>query len=324
MTGAIVFVCLLFIFLLFILIRLQPLRRVIIYEYQRGLKYTKGRHVGTLDPGRYWILSAASSIVPVDIRPEFVTIQGQEVLSADGVTLKISLAAEFQVVDPYVAVNRNVNFRNATYLTLQMALREIVGEEKIDALLDNRAQISKKLLTLAAGKIAEFGVKLISADVKDIMFPGEMKKTFAQVVKARKEGQAALERSRGETAALRSLANAARIIDENPNLLHLRALQTLAESPGNTLVLGVPNGTVPIRSQGGKDNKAATPGPETEETVSRSEFRSIVSTRECFRTGARCAYSWKVNEYLNGSERESSGRGDELPPKLPTRGNDLN
>jgi hypothetical protein len=78
------------------------------------------------------------------------------------------------------------------------------------------------------------------------MFPGEMKKAFAQVVKAQKEGQAALERARGETAALRNLANAARMMDDNPNLLQLRALQSLADSGGNTLVFGVPNGTVPL------------------------------------------------------------------------------
>jgi regulator of protease activity HflC (stomatin/prohibitin superfamily) len=56
------------------------------------------------------------------------------------------------------------------------------------------------------------------------MFPGEMKKVFAQVVKAQKEGQAALEKARGESAALRSLVSAARTMDDNPNLLQLRAL----------------------------------------------------------------------------------------------------
>jgi regulator of protease activity HflC (stomatin/prohibitin superfamily) len=79
-------------------------------------------------------------------------------------------------------------------LTLQIAIREIISGEKIDVLLDNRAGISAKLMELALKKASEFGLTLISADVKDIMFPGEMKRVFAQVVKAQKEGQAALER----------------------------------------------------------------------------------------------------------------------------------
>jgi regulator of protease activity HflC (stomatin/prohibitin superfamily) len=242
--------------ILLVVVKVLPIKRVTIYEYQRGLKYTKGRYTGTLDPGQYWIISTLSSVVPVDVRPEFITIQGQDVLSADGVTLKVSLAAEFQVTNPNVAVNKNANFRTSLYLSLQMALREIVGKEKIDPLIDNRSSISGKLMELTSGKASELGLKLISADIKDIMFSGEMKKAFAHVVKAQKEGQASLERARGETAALRNLANAARTIDDNPSLLPLRALQTLAESSGNTLVFGVPSGAVPISRPG---EKGATP-----------------------------------------------------------------
>jgi regulator of protease activity HflC (stomatin/prohibitin superfamily) len=177
-----------------------------------------------LDPGQYWIITKFSSIVLIDVRPEFITIQGQDVLSADGVTLKASLAAEFQVTDPNIAINKNANFRTSLCLNLQMSLREIVGQAKIDTLLENRAGISTKLMELTSEKASELGLRLISADVKDTMLPGEMKKAFAQVVKAQKDGQAALERARGETAALRSLANATRTMDDNPNLLQLRAL----------------------------------------------------------------------------------------------------
>ena len=199
----------------------------------------------------------------MDIRPQFVTIPGQDVLSADGVTLKISLAAQFQVDDPNVAINKNTNFQNSLYLTLQMAVREIVGKEKIDTIMENRAAFSSTLTELTSAKATEFGLKLISADIKDIMFPGEMKKAFAQVVKAQKEGQAALEKARGETAALRSLANAARMIDDNPNLLQLRALQAFADSGGNTLVLGLPNGSIPLVNRGEKTS--APPRKESKE-----------------------------------------------------------
>jgi regulator of protease activity HflC (stomatin/prohibitin superfamily) len=242
--------------ILVVALRILRVKHVTVYEYQKALKYTKGRYKTTLDPGQYWISSFFSTIVPVDIRPEFITIQGQDVLSADGVTLKVSLAAEFQVADPNTAINKNVNFRTSLYLSLQMALREIVGKEKIDILLENRAGISGKLRELTSQKASELGLKLILADVKDIMFPGEMKKAFAQVVKAQKDGMAALERARGETAALRSLANAARTIDGNPNLLQLRALQALADSSGNTLVLGLPNGALPVIKQ---NEKSAAP-----------------------------------------------------------------
>ena len=254
--GEILWIVVLLLVIAAVFYKMLNLKRITIFEYQKGIKYSRGRFVGVLGPGQSWILPAFTSIVPVDVRPEFITIVGQDVLSADGVTLKVSLAAEFEIVDPNVAVNKNANFRSGLYLSLQMALREIVGSEKIDDLMQNRAAIGAKLMERCAAKAADFGVKLKLADVKDIMFPGEMKKAFSQVVKAQKDGQAALERARGETAALRNLANAARIMDDNPNLLQLRALQTFADSSNNTLVLGMPSGAVPIPTQNPKSSAA--------------------------------------------------------------------
>jgi regulator of protease activity HflC (stomatin/prohibitin superfamily) len=135
-----------------IAVRISPLKRVLVYEYQQALRYRKGRYMGTIGPGQYWIFARSSAIVPVDTHPEFITIQGQDVLSADGVTLKVSLAAQFQVADPHVAINKNANFRTSLYLSLQMALREIVGGEKIESILDNRAGISAKLMELTSEK----------------------------------------------------------------------------------------------------------------------------------------------------------------------------
>ena len=74
------------------------------------------------------------------------------------------------------------------------------------------------------------------------MFPGELKKIFTQVVQAQKEGMAALERARGEDAALRKLANTAKLLENNPNLLYLRFLETLETSQaGHKIVLELPS-----------------------------------------------------------------------------------
>ncbi len=240
--------------------KLWPFKRVVIYEHQKGLKYRRGRYVATLDAGRYWTLPNSISITVVDVRPEFISIPGQDVLSSDGVVLKISLAAEFEIADLHTAINKTANFRTALYLSLQMALRGIVATEKIDDLLQNRSTIGTKLMERTSAKAEEYGLKLKVADVKDMMFAGEMKKAFSQVVKAQKEGQAALERARGESAALRNLANAARLMDDNPNLLQLRALQGMAESQGNTLVLGLPNIGIPLNK--GKAKTVTTKSDE--------------------------------------------------------------
>lgn len=216
------------------------IKRITIFEYERGLKYAGGKFDIVLEPGQYWYMPFFVAIQKVDVRPRFASITGQEVLSSDGVTLKVSLAASFEIVDPNMAVNKINNFHEALYIELQLALREIVGASQIETVLDNRGELSDKLVEMTKDKVKEFGLRLISADVKDIMLPGKLKEIFARVVNARQEGLAALEKARGETAALRNLANAAKMIDTNPNLMQLRLVQTLGESSGNTLVLGVP------------------------------------------------------------------------------------
>jgi regulator of protease activity HflC (stomatin/prohibitin superfamily) len=168
--------------------------------------------------------------------------------------LKISLAAEFEVVDPAIAINKNANYHQAFYLTLQMAIRQFVGGQKAEALIESRTSMSEKIAEMTREKIAALGLHLISAEVKDVMLPGELRRTFAQIVKAQKEGQAAVERARGETAALRSLANAAKMAEDNPNLLQLRALQMMSESSGNTIMLGVAGG-VPVRNGGARTSR---------------------------------------------------------------------
>ncbi len=221
-------------------------RRITILEYERGLKYAKGKFTSVVGPGQYWYMPVFTIIQKLDVRPRFVSITGQEVLSADGVTLKVSLAANFEITDPNIAINKVMSFQEALYLELQLALREIIGAADIDTVLSGRDDISKKLKELTESKITDLGLKLISVDLKDIMFPGKLKEIFAQVVSAKKESMAALEKARGETAALRSLANAAKMMEGNPNLMQLRLVQALGEASGNTLILGMPPQSMPI------------------------------------------------------------------------------
>lgn len=219
--------------------------RVTIFEYERGLKYRKGKFVGVLGPGRHWIWAQSIVVNKIDVRPRFITISGQEVLSADSVTLKVSVTARYEIVDPNLAVNKIENVTEAFYAVVQLAIRDIIGSLKIDAILEQRAVLNQKLTELTVTKAEELGLKLQLIGIKDIMFPGELKKIFAQVVEAQKEGLAALERARGETAALRSMVNVAKVLEENPTILQLRALQ----SNGNTLVLGVSNSIVPVKEK---------------------------------------------------------------------------
>ena len=55
-------------------------RPVVVYEFERGLPYARGKFTGVLHPGLYWSVKHLSEVRKVDIRPVFESVAGQEVL----------------------------------------------------------------------------------------------------------------------------------------------------------------------------------------------------------------------------------------------------
>lgn len=234
---------------------------ITVFEYERGLRFSRGTLKGELGPGFYRYLRPYTSIVKVDTRPVTLAVNGQEVLTKDGVAVKASLTATYQVIEPTVAILQSENHVTALYTELQQALRTIVSTTEIEELLKQRSELGTELLKIAQANVSSFGTALQAVAVRDLTLPGDLKRIFAQVVKARQEGLAALERARGETAALRNLANAAQMVERNPHLLQLRLIQVAEQQTNSTFVVGVPQGTtLPIRD--GRDVSAITP-PES-------------------------------------------------------------
>src|SRR5262245_4676308 len=226
-------VLLVFVILFGLLAALARVTRTTVFEYERGLKFTKGRLKGEVGPGVYWHHAGATTIHRIDTRPSRVLIGGQEVLSADGVAIKTSISATVQIKDAQRAVMGSDNYHAAIHTELQLALRAMVSDVPIEELLQKRSDVGAQLKKNASPALAATGIELQDASHRDLTVAGELKKNFAQVVKAQQEGLAALEKARGETAALRNLANAASLIERNPSLMQLRALQVLGQQPGN-------------------------------------------------------------------------------------------
>lgn len=215
----------------------RTFQRVTVFEYQHALRFSRGRFVSALTPGSYWIFSPDTVIELIDARPRVVTVSGQEVLSADGVSLKVSLLLDYRVSDPQRATLEAADFEEALYAAAQSALREAIGERPMEEVLTARGELGARMRTQIDPSAEALGVELRGVSVKDIMFPGALKEVFAQTARAKQEAQAALERARGESAALRHLANASRLLESHPSLYPLRVLQSAAE--GGTLVVNM-------------------------------------------------------------------------------------
>ena len=222
-------------------------RRLAVADHECVLLYRHGRYVRRLDAGRHRLWGTGHAIHRVDLRKATLTLSGQEVLSADNVGLKISLALTWQITHPVKALHEVQNWHDSLYQIVQLALRSVIAAQTSETLLEKRMEIGAQLLAQAAPEAEKIGLTFSALAVKDVMLPGELKKLFSEVLKAKQEGLAALERARGETAALRNLVNAAKMLEGNPALQNLRLLQTMATAgqSGSTFVWGLSNGFVP-------------------------------------------------------------------------------
>ena len=218
-------------------------------EGQAGLLYHKGKFVRVLEAGRHAHWRRHIAIKWLDMRRAALLVAGQDVLTSDNVGLKLSLLVNYQIGDPVKAAHETQNWQGDIYNAAQLVLRAVVNGIAIETLLSQRLDISSQLLARMQPEAAKIGINVLAVEVKDVMFPADLKRAFAEVLKAKQEGQAALERARGESAALRNLANAARVLEGNPALMNLRLMQSLsaAQNAGNTLVLGMP-GFVPLKN----------------------------------------------------------------------------
>lgn len=217
------------------------MRRATVMAWQRVVRYERGRLVGVLEPGRHWLWRPAR-LVSVDMRHRTLTMPTQDVLTADGLSVRLSLAARWRVADPVPFVEAAESPEQSLYVQLQLALRAPVAATPLAELVADRGVVLSSVAESVRPVAASLGIEILQVAVRELAFPAELRAAFAEVVRARQEGAAALERARGEAAALRSLANTADLLGRHPELLRLRALQT-AEGRRASVVL---HGRLPV------------------------------------------------------------------------------
>lgn len=208
-----------------------------------GVLFLDGRYVETLTPGPYafWKGAADARVVEVDLRETTLEVSGQEIMTADKVTLRLNALVTYKVVDPRRAVCAADDARQALYREAQLALRAVLGARELDALLADKDVVARETEELIRRRADELGLEVLAAGIRDVVLPGDMKELMNKVTEARKAAEANLVMRREETAALRSQANSAKLLADNPALMRLRELEVLekiAASGELKIVLG--------------------------------------------------------------------------------------
>ncbi|HEX2175297.1 MAG TPA: slipin family protein [Nocardioidaceae bacterium] len=214
------------------------LRRITVRSHERVLAYRDGRLERVLDPGRHR-RRIRTSLVRIDVRERIVTLAPQEVLTSDGVTLRVTAALVWRVTNPVAFQETSESPDAVVYLAAQLGLREALTGLDVDTVLaSGRRSVAERVASTAAVAGESVGITVREAVLKDVLLPPELRAAYAQLVSARQRGKAQLEAARAETAALRSLANGAKLLDEHPGLAKLRLVQALPAGSSLKITVG--------------------------------------------------------------------------------------
>lgn len=220
---------------------------VMVHEGLHVVLIRDGRYHSVLEPGRHRIWPRRESVRTENANDQLVYVPGQEMLTSDGAGVRVTAVAVVRVVDPLALLHRvGPEWLEHLYLKVQLSARDLIAGLTLEDLLAQRPVLSGRLMSGVTGWAEGLGLEVRDVTLRDLVAPGALKQAVAEVVTARLRGQAALERARGETAALRNLANAARAARDNPALLQLRLIQQMETASGNTYVIGaaMPLGSV--------------------------------------------------------------------------------
>ena len=214
--------------LLFIIFILSSAIRIL-REYERGVVFRLGRLMSVRGPGLIILIPVIDKMVKVSLRTVVMDVPPQDIITEDNVSIKVNAVVYFRVLQPQKAIVEVENYLVATSQFSQTTLRSVLGQSELDDLLSQREKINQKLQQIIDTHTEPWGIKVSNVEVKQIDLPQEMQRAMAKQAEAERERRSKVIAAEGEYQASQRLADAARILSEQPSALTLRYLQTLRE-----------------------------------------------------------------------------------------------
>jgi len=202
----------------------------ILFEYERGVIFRLGKLTRAKGPGLIFLVPfGVERMRKMDLRIVALDIAPQDTITKDNVSVRVNAVVYFRVADPTKAVIEIEDYYFATSQLAQTTLRSVIGQSELDELLAERERINEIVRVIIDEGTDAWGIEVTGVEIKDIDLPKEMKRAMAKQAEAERERRAKVISAEGEYQASTKLAAAAEIIQQFPNAMQLRFLQTVVE-----------------------------------------------------------------------------------------------
>jgi regulator of protease activity HflC (stomatin/prohibitin superfamily) len=157
-------------------------------QWERAVVLRLGKLQAIRGPGLFVIVPFIDTVASwLDQRIQTTEINAETALSKDTVPVNIDAVIFWQIHDPQRAALEITNYRQAITQVAQTSLREVVGSSLLSMLLSERKQGDQLLREEIGRKTAEWGVAVLSVEIRDIGVPPALQDAMSRQAQAERE-----------------------------------------------------------------------------------------------------------------------------------------
>ena len=200
-------------------------------QWERAIVLRLGKLTAIRGPGMFAIVPFIDTVASwLDQRIQTTEIRAETALSKDTVPVNIDAVVFWQIHDPERAALEISNYRQAIMQVAQTSLREMVGSSLLSTLLADRKQGDLQLREEIGRKTAEWGVSVLSVEIRDIGVPPALQDAMSRQAQAEREKLARVLLGQAEQEIAQKFVEAADLYARSPAALQLRAMNIIYET----------------------------------------------------------------------------------------------
>jgi regulator of protease activity HflC (stomatin/prohibitin superfamily) len=210
---------------------LIPQSLMVADQWERAVVLRLGKLTAIRGPGVFAIVPFIDNVASwLDQRIQTTEINAEKALSKDTVPVNIDAVVFWQIHDPERAALEITNYRQAITQVAQTSLREIVGSSLLSTLLSERKSGDQQLREEIGRKTAEWGVSVLSVEIRDIGVPPALQDAMSRQAQAEREKLARVLLGQAEQEIAQKFVEAAELYARSPAALQLRAMNIIYET----------------------------------------------------------------------------------------------
>jgi regulator of protease activity HflC (stomatin/prohibitin superfamily) len=181
--------------------------------------------------GFFMIIPVFDNVVAIiDERIQTTAFNAEQALTKDTVPVNVDAIIFWHVCDAQKAALAITDYRQAIDRVAQTTLRELIGSSMLSTLLSDRVAADAHLRDEIAGKTAEWGIAVGSVEIRDVAIPVALQDAMSRQAQAEREKQARVILGSAEAAIASNFVEAARVYEQQPGALQLRAMNIIYET----------------------------------------------------------------------------------------------